>query len=146
MKRQLKICNMGLLLLAPAVLASGTVLECVHCEPFCGVGNAWWTWLHVVLSFAMTAMVAWHVRLNWQGAGRWLRRFRAHRSPQLKATVVLYLLTSVTGALIVPLWLHSGHTGFGGLHGKIGFASAFCILLHIVRRRRWYSGKGTNAA
>lgn len=137
-KKYLRICNEGLLYLSPVVLSTGILLEILHGKPFCGIGNAWWTWLHMVVSFSMAVVVIWHVWLNWPGVNGWYRRFRTHRSPGFKSTVVFYLLTVVSGVAVVPLWLHDGHIGIGGVHGKIGFAAAVCLLFHIVKRRRWY--------
>ena len=64
-----------------------------------------------------------------------------HWARRLRLTVVLFLLTAVTGILAVPLWSSCGHGGFGGWHGKLGFAAAFFVLLHIVQHRHWYSVK-----
>ena len=134
---------MSLLLLAPIVLASGIVQEYLHGRPLGGIDNTVWTGLHIAVSAMLTALVAWHVYLNWRGVSNWYRRFKAHRSPGIKITVIFYLLTVASGIIVVPLWLHCGHGGIGGLHGKIGFVSALCILLHIIRHRRWYTANRT---
>lgn len=140
-KTYLRICNTGLLFLAPVVLASGIMLEVLHGQPFHGIPAAVWAWLHIVLCCLLTGAVLWHVRLNWQGVGNWCRRFRTHRSPGLKLTASFFLLTVCSGVAAVPLWLQHGHFGFIGWHGKIGFAAAFFILVHILRHRRWYTAR-----
>lgn len=137
-KKCLKICNTSLLLFAPIVLASGILLEYLHGKSFCGIENALWTWLHIIVSSAMTSLVVWHLLLNWQGVNKWHSRFKTHQSAGLKFTTIIYVLTIGSGIIVFPLWLHSGHIGIGGLHGKIGFVSALCILLHILKHRRWY--------
>lgn len=137
-QKYLRICNTSLLLVAPAVLASGILQEYLHGRPFHGIGNTFLTWLHIIVSSVMTVLVVWHVFLNWQGVNKWYRRFKTHRSPGLKSTVITFLLTIVSGMTVVPLWLHDGHIGLGEWHGKIGFVSSFCIILHIIRHRRWY--------
>ena len=143
-KKNLRICNAILLLFAPVVLASGILLESLHGESFLGIGNTYWTWLHITASLIMTVLVVWHVQLNWQGVNTWYRRFKTHRSAGFRATAVFFFLTVVSGAIVLPLWLHCGHAGMGGLHGKIGFASAVCILLHIMKHRRWYACKAAS--
>lgn len=139
MKKYLKICNNCLLATSPIVLASGILLESLHGQAFLGFGNPFWTWLHILLSSFLTALVVWHVHLNWHMPTHWGHRFRKHRSSGLKATIISYILTIASGLFVTPQWICSGHLGIGGVHGKIGFAAAFCILLHITRYRRWYS-------
>ncbi|MGN0033586.1 MAG: DUF4405 domain-containing protein [Candidatus Limimorpha sp.] len=140
-KKQLLVCNNSELMLSPVVLASGIVLECLHGSPFLGLGNAFWVWLHIAASSVLAALVVWHIYLNWRGVNHWRERFNKHRSKGFKAMFVFFMLAIVTGLVAIPLWLSHGHIGIGGVHGKIGFIAAFFVLLHIVRHRRWYSGR-----
>lgn len=135
-KKFLLICNRSLLSVMPVAVASGVLLEWLHGCPFCGIGNAVWTWLHVVMSGTLLVLVLWHVHLNWHHAGRWYRRFREHRSMGFKCMAVFFLLAALTGLVSVPLWLSHGHSGIGGLHGKIGYVWALFALGHTIRHRK----------
>lgn len=138
-KKYLRICNTSLLLFSPTVLASGLLLEYLHGSPYRGIPNTLWTWLHIIVSAVMALLVAWHVLLHWPRVNQWYRRFSTHRPAGLKYTALSYLLTIVTGVIVVPFWLHDGHLGLGGLHGKIGFVAACCILRHVLFKRRMKS-------
>ena len=140
-KKLLRICNFSLLLVSPVTLASGILLESLHGTSCFGIEAGVWTVLHIILALSLTAFVLWHLALNWQGVRQWPGRFRRHRFRRFRLAVVLFLLTAVTGILAVPLWSSCGHGGFGGWHGKLGFAAAFFVLLHIVQHRHWYSVK-----
>lgn len=144
-RKHLNICNTSLLLLAPIVLSSSILLEYLHGEHFCGIENTLWVCLHITISCLMTCLIVWHVWLNWQRVSKWYHRFMTHRSQGLKITFFLYLTTTISGIITVPLWLHCSHTGTGGIHGKIGFMSALCILLHIIKHRKWYYYNKPNA-
>lgn len=87
----------------------------------------------------MMVLIVWHISLNWQGISNWYRRFRTHKSQGIKFIAIFTFLTFVSGIIAVPLWLHCGHCGIGGLHGKIGFIAVLCMLIHIVKHRKWYS-------
>ena len=144
-KKYLSICNSCLLLLAPFVLSSGIVLEHLHGEHFCGIENTLWVYMHIAISCLMTCLVVWHVWLNWQKVNKWYIRLMTHRSQGLKIIFFLYLMTTISGIITMPLWLHCGHIGIGGVHGKIGFMSALCILLHIIKHRKWFYCNKPNA-
>lgn len=137
-KKHLLVCNKGLLLFTPLVIASGILLECLHGNAFCGLDNAVWTWLHVTTSSLLFVLVVWHIQLNWKGIGGWLQHFKNHRSKGFKCLAVFFLLTSLTGLNSIPVWLSHGHAGIGGLHGKIGFIAAVFMLGHIKRHWKWY--------
>lgn len=86
----------------------------------------------------MLALTAWHVWLNWNSVDKWYHRFRQHKSKEFKWTACTFLLTALSGLVAVPVWFLHGHTGIGGVHGKIGFVCAAFMLGHIVRRWNWY--------
>lgn len=129
---------MGLLFLMPVSLTTGILLECLHGEPFGGVCNSVWVWGHVVASLGMMVLVVWHVRLNWGAEGGWVRRLRKHRSGMLRGVFIFFLLSLLTGLAAVPQWLEYGHSGVGGLHGKIAFVGAFFMLWHLKKHGKWY--------
>lgn len=138
-KRQLLICNKSLLWVSPIVLASGIMLEHLHGAPFRGIGNAVFTWLHIIASTIMTGLVVWHLWLNWHGISKWYDRFKRHHSKAVKSMAMFFTLTVATGLIAVPLWLTHGHCGIGGLHGKFGYIAAVFTFLHIVKHWKWYS-------
>lgn len=138
-KKQLLICNRALLVLFPVEVSGGILLENLHGQPFCGLDMAVWTWWHVLLSIAMVVLVVWHLWLNWNKVGQWYKRLKKHRSKTFQCTAVIFLLTVLTGVAAFTFWLSHGHTGLGGIHGKIGFVCAFLLLWHIVGHRKWYA-------
>lgn len=140
-KTHLSICNKSLLLVLPIVVASGILLECLHGKPFCGIGCAAWTSLHAIAAILLLALIVWHVKLNWKNVGDWYNRFRQHHAKGFKCTIVVFLLTAATGLVCFPQWLIHGHTGIGGVHGKIGFVFAVLILWHIKQHWQWFAGK-----
>lgn len=123
----------------PIAVASGVVLECLHGNSFCGLANSAWAWLHVAASSVLTILVIWHIRLHWNNASNWYKRYRQHHSRGFKYAGISFLATVLTGLPSIPIWLLHGHAGFGGLHGKIGFICAFFMLGHVIRHREWYS-------
>lgn len=137
-KKHVLMCNRGLLFVFPIVLASGILLESLHGEPFCKIDNAVWTGFHIGVSSLMLACVVWHIQLNWRSVGEWYGRYRTHCSKGFKCMAQFFLLTTITGLLTLPVWWIHGHTGMGGVHGKIGFVSALFMLLHIKKHWKWY--------
>lgn len=137
-KRQLLICNYSLLLVMVIVVASGIVLECIHGKEFMGIGNHTLKWTHIIMSIALIALAWWHVRLNWNSAGNWAKRFASHRSRGFQLTAILFLATALTGLVSIAIWLTHGHTVFGGVHGMIGFVCALFVLSHIIGHRKWF--------
>lgn len=138
-KKHLLICNKSLLLLMPIVVSSSILLESLHGNPFCGLDNVVWTWLHVVTSSILLVLVVWHIQLNWKNASEWYHRLKKHHSKGFKGMAISFLLTFFTGLISIPVWLSHGHAGIGGLHGKIGFICAFFMLGHIINHWKWYS-------
>ena len=138
-KKHLLICNKSLLWVSPLALASGILLEHLHGASLHGIGNAVFTWLHIIASTLTTGLVMWHIWLNWHGVSLWYDRLRKHHSKGIKCTAMFFTLTVITGLIAVPLWLSHGHCGIGGLHGKLGYIAAFFTFLHIVKHWKWYS-------
>lgn len=132
------ICNRSLLAIVPIAVASGIALECLHGEALGLIGNEAIIQIHIAASAALTGLVAWHLQLNWGSVRSWLGRYRKHRSKVLKLTAIVFAITSITGAVSIPLWLHHGHFGFGGIHGKFGILSAILMLLHIAKHRHYF--------
>ena len=138
-KKQLSVCNKSLLWVSPIVLASGIMLEHLHGAPFRGIGNAVFTWLHIIASTIMTGFAVWHLWLNWHGISKWYDRFKRHHSKAVKSMAMFFTLTVATGLIAVPQWLMHGHCGIGGLHGKFGYIASVFTFLHIVKHWKWYS-------
>ncbi len=139
-RKQLMICNYGLLYAAPLSIGSGIALEMAHGEALCGIPNSILTWAHLLVSAVFTALVIWHLHLNWKGFKTWGKRFRQHHCGAFKVMVVMMIVTIVTGIVATVLWTVDGHGGIGGLHGKLGYVSAVYMALHLLRHRRWYRG------
>ena len=140
MKRNaLRLCNHALLGLMPLSLASGLWLEYLQGEPFGATSNTLWVSIHLLVSLLMTLCVGWHLQLNWGTMQRWYNRFKTHHSKAIRFITIVFLLTTLTGIIAIPLWLAQGHTGLGGVHGKIGYLLALVLFLHTKKHWRWFS-------
>lgn len=139
-RKQLTICNYGLLYAAPLSIGSGIALEVAHGQALCGLPNSILTWVHLLFAAVLTALVIWHLYLNWKGVKTWGKRFRQHHSGVFKVMAVMMAVTTVTGIVATVLWLVDGHGGIGGIHGKLGYVSALFMALHLIHHRRWYRG------
>ena len=62
---KLKICNISLLAITPAVLATLIILEASHGESVLGLKFNFWVIIHLVAVLTMTGLVCWHLRMNW---------------------------------------------------------------------------------
>lgn len=138
-KKHLMICNMALLAMMPIVTANAIMLECSHGEAFCGMENTIWTWLHIISSTLLLGLTIWHIHLNWNRPKTWVQRFKTHHSIETKSTVISFLLTILTGIIAIAFWMTHGHTGVGGIHGKLGLFAVACMAYHILQRRAWYA-------
>ncbi|MGN1354163.1 MAG: hypothetical protein ACI4V2_04555 [Alloprevotella sp.] len=86
----------------------------------------------------MVLLVICHLWLNWGNVARWWGRWWKHRSLWMKALYVCYLLCALMGVMATIQWLKHGHTGLGGWHGKVGFAVALFVVIHLAQRLSWY--------
>lgn len=137
-KRLLLNINLFLLVITPFALSSGIMLEVAHGEGLGYMSNMLLTGWHIGLCVAMMLLVVCHLWLNWGNVARWWGRWWKHRSLWLKALYVCYLICALMGVMATIQWLKHGHTGLGGWHGKVGFAVALLVVIHLVQRLSWY--------
>lgn len=133
-----KICNISLLAINPAVLATSIILEASHGESVLDLNFNVWVIIHLVTVLAMTGLVWWHLRMNWGKISGWVKKFAGKASGVSKALAILIALTILTGLASVPQWLIQGHSPIGSIHGKIGFLFILVCLIHTIRHRKWF--------
>lgn len=137
---KLKICNISLLAITPAVLATSIILEASHGESVLGLKFNFWVIIHLVAVLAMTGLVCWHLRMNWGKISGWAKKFTGKASGASKALAILIAFTALTGLASIPQWLIHGHSPIGGVHGKIGFLFILIAIIHTIRHRKWFNG------
>lgn len=135
---KLKICNISLLAITPAVLATSIILEASHGAALLGMSFNVWVILHLVAVLVMTGLVCWHLRMNWGKLSGWAKKISGKASGASKALAILIALTVLTGFFAIPQWLIHGHSTVGGIHGKIGFLFILVCLIHTIRHRKWF--------
>lgn len=139
MKRNLRwICNWSLLLLLPCVVVSSLWLEFEQSSLGQASSRALSTWLHVVLTALLMLCVSIHLWLHWGHVRRWWGRMRNSSVKRPRGLSLFVFLTLLTGVASVPQWLVHGHTGLGGVHGKIGLIAGCLMLVHALKHRKWY--------
>lgn len=125
---KLKICNMTLMVLTFAAIASGIQLEAISSN---GVASVW---IHIGVCIAFMALVIYHIYLHFKWRG-WISKFRKLKSPVTRILALFWFLTFITGIATVAVWLtHHSHSGLGGWHGKIGFIFIILAICHAVKR------------
>lgn len=135
---KLKICNISLLAITPAVLATSIILEASHGAPVFGLKFNLWVIIHLITVLAMTGLVCWHLRMNWGKISGWAKKFTGKASGASKALAILITFTALTGLAAIPQWLIHGHSTTGGIHGKIGFIFILIAIVHTIRHRKWF--------
>ena len=141
-KKQSRICNWSLLVLAILMLASGIQMEACFGADFLGISFPVYMVFHVVVALLMTAAVIWHIWLHFSWK-EWVKRFSALKRADTKILAIVTALVLVSGivALLVLLFNGMQHNGVGGVHGKIGFIFIAIGIYHIVRRVRFYKNR-----
>lgn len=130
---KLKICNYSLIIFWIIVLASSIQLEATGSEGVFPV------WFHVVSAVIFSAFVIYHIYLHFRG-GNWFAKFSKLKSKVTRVLWWLFLITSVSGIAVFLMWLiHPVHTGFGGVHGKIGFIMLAVAIGHTLKRRKFFA-------
>ena len=137
---KLKICNISLLAITPAVLATSIILEASHGESVLGLKFNFWVIIHLVAVLVMTGLVCWHLRMNWGRISGWAKKFTGKASGASKTLAILIAFTALTGLAAIPLWMFHGHSTVGGINGKIGFLFILVCLIHTIRHRKWFKG------
>ena len=141
-KKQSRICNWFLLVLAILMLASGIQMEATAGADFLGISFPVYMVFHVVVAILMTAAIIWHIWLHFSWK-EWVKRFSSLKRRDTKILAIVAALVPMSGILALLVLLFNGmqHHGVGGLHGKIGFAFLVVGIYHIVRRIRFFKRK-----
>lgn len=127
---KLKLCDMSLLAVIVAMLASGLQLETV----WLGMN---FIWLHIAMGFIMFGLIGWHLSLHFGSRG-WLKKLRAQKSPATRLLAVVALLTLLTAiAATVHMFIHWRHSTIGGWHGIIGYALIAIAAAHTLKRHKF---------
>lgn len=139
MKRnKLYYCNVILLLVMPLAVATGIILEVSGGDAFYGIENHYLVNTHIILSFSLALLVLWHLYLHWGWIVNWAGKFTNIVRKPTKWLTVLLALAVLSGIVAMSQWFLHGHSGIGSIHGKIGFMGGFLMIMHVLKRRKWY--------
>lgn len=132
---KLRVCNISLLLLTLAILASGIQLELTGSNGMIPV------WIHIAIGILFVTLVIYHIFLHF-GNSDWFSKFKKQKSPVTRILWWLFLATLVTGIIAVIHWLLSfTHSPIGGIHGKIGLLMIIFAIGHIFKRKKFFKFK-----
>lgn len=146
LEKQLFRTNTALLIVALLATASSVQLEILHGRAFCGIANAAWVWIHVVLCVCFLALSAHHLRLHLRQRRRSVGGARGRQTKSTRLLAALFLIVLVSGLLVAGHFIAGGHTTIGGVHGKLGFVAILLLIAHVWRRRRWFRGRRSSTA
>lgn len=137
-KKSLYHCNILLAIVAPLAVSSGILLEFLHGGAFSGISFNTWVYAHVLVSLMCMILISIHLRLHWGKLSEWNKKLHSLRSRNTKWLTVFALLVVVSGIIATLHWLSDGHSGIGGLHGKIGWILAIFMIIHLFKKGKWY--------
>lgn len=103
-----------------------------------------WAAVHTVIAAAFTVLMANHIRTH----KAWFKNLRRSAMPRKRlattALAVLFLLTMVSGIILLAVW--GVNTPFGLLHYKVGLVFTLLVLGHGAKRlpviRKAWAAKG----
>lgn len=130
--RKLRLCDVVLVVVTIAMLASSIQLEIIS-------GNSvLWVWIHIILGAMFFVLIGWHLQLHFKWSG-WLRKLKRQRSVNAKWLAVMGVLTLLTALIATAGWIVSPeHSMIGAVHGKLGFLFIGLAIWHTARRIRFF--------
>lgn len=146
LEKQLLRTNTALLVVALLATASSVQLELLHGRAFCGIANAVWVWIHVVLCVCFLALSAHHLCLHLRQRRRSAKGARGRLAKSSRLLAVAFLIVLLSGLLAAGHFIGGGHTTIGGVHGKLGFVAIILLVGHVWRHFRWFRGRWRGTA
>lgn len=131
MKKKLKICNIALLALSVLMLVSAIQLEVT------GGRSVAFVWLHIVSGILFASNIGWHIQLHYRWRN-WLKMLWK-RTAVIKWLTATGILTLLSGLWATGEWFVMQHHSYvGAVHGKIGFLMMVFVVIHIIRKIKFY--------
>jgi hypothetical protein len=131
-----KINVLLLALLFPA-LVSSILQEFLRGTDLAFISNNMLTVLHLIVCLPMFLFIGIHLFANCGKIGQWFAKIK-HQKPSTQWLFWLSLVTLFTGIAATITYFRIGHTGIGGIHGKIGFITIAIMIWHTIKRIKWY--------
>lgn len=131
--RKLYLIDIILSLLLIVVLISSVLNETLHDESLGNLSNHAVITMHIAITLILMAMCIIHIKLHYGQVANWLRCLKKGKM-QTRWVFILCTLALITGILATIIFFTHGHTPFGGIHGKIGFAVLLLMILHLTKR------------
>lgn len=137
LKNKLFQCNLSLLIISTLTLISCVVLEVT---PF----RLSIAWIHAIVSFVWSAFVFYHIVLHWGGVKKWLSEISKLKLKMTKSLTYFFFIVFLSGIIAtISIAVNKEHGMAGGIHGKFGMILIVLMMIHIIKRRKWYKGGKT---
>lgn len=132
---KLKIDDWTLLILWVLILVSSIGLE-AHL-----LDSTNWVWTHIIIGSLFIGFIIWHISLHFTiMKNAFKSKDRKKKKPLHPWMCAFLLLTAVTAIVTTIHWLTVHlHTTIGGVHGKLGFILLILTLIHIYKKRKFYT-------
>lgn len=130
--RKLRFCDVALVVVTIAMLASSVQLEVTS-----GSSIAW-VWIHIILGAMFFVLIVWHLQLHFKWSG-WLKKLKRQRFANTRWLAVAGVFTLLTGLIATAGWIVSPeHSKIGAVHGKLGFLLAGLAIWHTAKRIHFF--------
>jgi len=125
------------------VIISSILQEALFGESWMGMSNLTLTLLHIFIAFALMTLCYIHIKAHYGSLVKWKAGLKRSKVMP-KILFWIMLATLITGILSTVSYFTMGHSGIGGVHGKIGFVALAFMLEHLILRFRWFFKVKTN--
>ncbi|NCC99609.1 MAG: hypothetical protein EOL95_07915 [Bacteroidia bacterium] len=139
-KNNLYKINASLLVMLIFALVSSIIQEYLGGNDFDNISNSVFVISHLIVCLPMFAFIGLHLFINLGKLSKWLKTLKKGKT-QNKWLFLLSFLTLLTGIITTIEYFSVGHTGIGGIHGKIGFLFIILMIYHTMKRLWWYKRK-----
>lgn len=100
--------------------------------------GAAFVWIHIAVGLTFFLLIVWHLQLHFQWKG-WLRKLIHPKAPLTRWMAIFGALALITSiAATTQFLINSTHSPIGGWHGKIGLLFIVLIIIHILKRIKFY--------
>ena len=83
--------------------------------------------------------------MHWGGIKNWIGEISKLKLKMTKSITWLFFIVFISGIpSIILTTINNGHSVFGKLHGKFGLILIVLMLIHVIKRRKWYKGGKTD--
>jgi len=119
------------------VIFSSILQEALFGETWMGMSNLTLTLMHIFFALALMVLCYIHIKAHYGNLAKWKAGLKRSKvMPRILFWIML--ITLITGILSTLSYFTMGHSGIGGVHGKIGFVALAFMLEHLIRRFRWF--------